>query len=96
MNREAEGQRGRGRAGGDILEMLDERMRRIAEEVISSRESAAEPGAVKVKTAARMLEMTEWRVRQLVREGKLKVIRPTPNTVRIPLSEIRRFTEGES
>lgn len=96
MNREATDRKGPGRAGGDILEMLDERMRLIAEEVIRSRERGQEPGAVKVKTAARMLELSEWRVRQLIREGKLKVIHPTPNTVRIPLSEIRRFTEGES
>jgi len=40
--------------------------------------------------------MSEFRVRQLVREGKLKVIHPTPNTIRISLSEIRRYTEEES
>jgi excisionase family DNA binding protein len=53
-------------------------------------------GAVKVKTACELLDMNESRVRQLIRDGRLKVIRPTPQTIRIPLSEIRRFTEEES
>ena len=80
----------------DLLSLLDERMRRIAEEVVRERERAAETGAVRVTTAMKLLDMSEGRVRALIREGKLKVIHPTPNTIRIPLSEIRRYTEGES
>jgi excisionase family DNA binding protein len=77
----------------DVLAALDERARRIAEEVNRSLGSA---GCVKVKTACELLDMNESRVRQLIREGRLRVINPTPNTIRIPLSEIRRFTEEES
>jgi hypothetical protein len=50
---------------------------------------------VRVKRAAIMLDMSEFRVRQLIKEEKLKIVRPTPNTIRIPVSEIRRFQEGE-
>lgn len=53
-------------------------------------------GAVKVKTAAKLLDMTEWRVRRLINEGRLGVVHPTPKTIRIPLSSISRFLEGES
>ena len=78
--------------GSEVLEAFDERVRRVAEEVSRSRESA---GCVKVKTAARLLDMNESRVRALIGEGRLRVINPTPRTIRIPLSEIRRFTEEE-
>lgn len=77
----------------DVLAAFDARARRIAEDVARSRDAAV--GAVKVKTAAELLDMNESRVRTLIREGKLKVINPTPCTIRIPLSEIRRFAEGE-
>lgn len=77
----------------DVLDALDERARRVAEEVVKSRDAA---GCVKVTTACELLDMNEYRVRQLIREGKLKVIHPTPQTIRIPLSEIRRFTEEQS
>jgi hypothetical protein len=77
----------------DVLAALDERARQIAEQVLKAREVT---GCVKVSTACTMLDMNEYRVRQLIREGKLKVIHPTPNTIRIPLSEIRRFTEEQS
>lgn len=80
---------------GDILALLDERVRRIAEEVVSRHATGGDVGAVKVKTAARLLDMSEYRVRQLIREGKLKAINPTPNTIRIARSEIRRYQEGE-
>ena len=81
--------------GGDILILLDERVRRIAEEVVRRHATSGDVGAVKVKTAARLLDMSEYRVRQLIRERKLKAIYPTPNTLRISLSEIRSFQEGE-
>ncbi len=78
-----------------LLAALEGRMRRIAEEVV--REQATEAtGGVKVKTAAGMLDMTEWRVRQLIRERRLEVVHPTPNTLRIPLDSIRRFLHEES
>ena len=76
----------------DTLAAFDERVRRIAEEVARSTSAA---GCVKVSTACELLDMNESRVRQLIREGRLRVIHPTPHTVRIPLSEIRRFAEGE-
>lgn len=81
--------------GGDVLAPLDERMRRIARETFRSMSETGDVGCVKVKTAAKLLDMSEYRVRQLIREGRLKVVRPTPKTVRIPLAEIRRFMEGE-
>lgn len=80
--------------GDDLLSALDERMRRIARETYGAM-SGADVGAVKVKTAARLLDMNESRVRALIREGKLKVIRPTPGTIRITRAEIRRYLEGQ-
>jgi excisionase family DNA binding protein len=77
--------------GPDVLDAFDERMRHIAEQMAAG----GDVGAVKVKTAAQLLDMHESRVRQLIREGRLGVIRPTPKTIRIPLSEIRRFAEGK-
>ncbi len=84
-------------AGGDdtILAALDARMKRIAVETFRAMAPVSDVGAVKVKTAARLLDMTEHRIRQLIREGRLRAINPTPNTLRIPLAEIRRFEEGE-
>jgi Helix-turn-helix domain len=78
---------------GSILTLLDERIRRVAEEVFHSMSSANDVRCVKVKAATEILDMSEFRVRQLIKEGKLKVVRPTPHTIRIPLSEIRRFQE---
>jgi crotonobetainyl-CoA:carnitine CoA-transferase CaiB-like acyl-CoA transferase len=81
---------------GGILALLDERVRRIAEEVVRQLAVSSDVGCVKVTTAMELLDMSEYRVRQLIREGKLKVVHPTPHTIRIPLSEIRRYTEGGS
>ncbi len=78
-----------------LLSSLDERIRAVAAETFRELSRAGDAGCVKVKTAARLLDMNESSVRQLVRDGKLKTIRPTPNTIRIPLAEIRRYSEGE-
>ena len=78
--------------GDDFISDLDERIRRIARETYSA---MSDVGLVKVKTATGLLDMSEYRVRQLIREGKLKAVRPTPSTIRIALSEIRRFQEGQ-
>jgi excisionase family DNA binding protein len=79
-----------------LLSSLDERIRAVAAETFREMSRAADTGAVKVKTAARMLDMCETRVRELIRDGKLKVIRPTARTVRVPLTEIKRYTEANS
>lgn len=84
-----------GAEGDGLLSALDERIRRIAEETVRALSGANDVGCVKVKTAAQMLEMSEFRVRQLIREGKLKAIHPTPRTIRIAKSEIRRFQESQ-
>ena len=81
--------------GGDLLSAFDKRMKRIAAETYRELAGAAEAGCLRVATAAKRLDMSEYRVRQLVREGRLKAVRPTPHTLRIPMSEIRRFQEGE-
>jgi crotonobetainyl-CoA:carnitine CoA-transferase CaiB-like acyl-CoA transferase len=89
----------KGKAGAEegdgLLSALEERMRQIARETFRAMSGGADVGVVKVKTATKLLDMSEFRVRQLIREGKLRVVRPTPNTIRIPLTEIRRFQEGE-
>lgn len=81
--------------GDDILNALDARMKRIAEETFRQMSVPSDVGAVKVKTAAQKLDLSEFRVRQLIREGKLNAVRPTPNRVLVPLSEIRRYLEGQ-
>ena len=80
---------------GALLATLEGRMREIAEDVVR-KESHHAVGAVKVKRAAELLDMNEWRVRQLIRDGKLQVIHPTPKTIRVPLSSISRFLEEQS
>lgn len=80
--------------GADILALLDARVRRIAEETY--RAMSSDVGAVRVKTAARLLDMSESRVRALVAAGELKTFRPTPRTLRIALGEIRRYLEEHS
>lgn len=86
-----------GEAGGDdsILAALDSRMGKIAAETFRELAPAHDVGAVKVATAAKLLDMSEFRVRQLVKEGRLQAVNPTPHTIRIPVSEIRRFEEGK-
>lgn len=79
--------------GDGLLSALDARMRQIAEETFRRLSLANDAGAVKVKDAAPMLGMCEGRVRALIHEGKLRVVRPTPHTIKIPLSEIRRYLE---
>lgn len=81
--------------GDGLLSALDERMRQIAEETFRQMSASSDVGAVKVKTAAQLLDMSEGRVRALIKEGMLRAIHPTPNTVRIPLSEIRRYSEEQ-
>lgn len=78
-----------------LLSSLDQRIRAVAAETFRELSRSADAGCVKVKTAAAMLDMCETRVRELIRDGELKVIRPTPRTVRVPLSEIRRYTEAQ-
>jgi excisionase family DNA binding protein len=82
--------------GDDILNALDARMKQIAEETFRRMSVSSNVGAVKVKNAAVMLDLSEFRVRQLIREGKLKVVRPTPKRILVPQSEIRRYLEEES
>jgi excisionase family DNA binding protein len=82
-------------ADAGLLSAFDERVKRICAEMYREMSSTGDAGCVKVKTAARLLDMNESSVRQLIRDGELKVIRPTPNSIRIPLSEIRRYSEGE-
>jgi hypothetical protein len=78
------------------LKLRDEQfVREIAAEDVRA-QSAEVVGAVKVKRAAELLDMTEWRVRKLIAAGRLEVVHPMPNTIRIPLSTIRQFLEGES
>jgi hypothetical protein len=78
-----------------LLEDPENFVRQIAAEVVRA-QSAQDVGAVKVANAAKLLDMTEWRVRQLIRDGRLTVVHPTPKTIRIPLASIRQFLEGES
>lgn len=85
-----------GGEGDSLLAILNQRMRRVAEETFRQLSATNEAGAVKVKTAAAMLDMCETRVRTLIAEGKLKVIRPTPNTLRVTRAEIRRYLDEQS
>ncbi|PYS94446.1 MAG: hypothetical protein DMF64_00830 [Acidobacteria bacterium] len=78
-----------------LLEDPENFIRQIAAEVVRA-QSAETIGAVKVKRAAELLEMTEHRVRRLIAEGRLEVVHPTPKTIRIPLASIRQFLESES
>jgi excisionase family DNA binding protein len=79
-----------------LLSALDERIRTVARETYQELSRAGDAGCVKVKTAARMLDMCETRVRELIRAGELKVVRPTARTVRVPLTEIKRYTGANS
>lgn len=70
-------------------------VREIAAEVVRA-QAAEQAGAVRVKRAAELLDLSEWRVRRLISEGRLEAVHPTPKTIRIPLAAIRSFLERES
>lgn len=72
----------------DVLAALDERVRRIARE--ASPASADDQG-VDAKEAARLLGVSKWRVYEMVRRGVLSSYRPSPKTLRIPLSAVKNY-----
>ncbi|MBN2642025.1 MAG: helix-turn-helix domain-containing protein [Victivallales bacterium] len=48
---------------------------------------------VSIKTAAEILEFSEPKVRNMLRDGELRKIAINSTTVRIPLADIRRYID---
>ena len=67
---------------GDLLSALDERVRRIAEQVFEERRAAEGDEWVSVAQACQITSLGEWHVRQFVREllarGSADVYQPNP------------------
>lgn len=76
--------------GGDILTALDERIRIVVEQVLAERTAApADDQGLTAEEAARLLGVSKWRVYEMVRRGALPSYRPSPKTLRIPLSAVK-------
>ena len=70
----------------DVLAALDERVRRIARE---TNPAPADDQGLTAEEAARLLGVSKWRVYEMVRRGALPSYRPSPKTLRIPLSAVK-------
>lgn len=72
--------------GPDLLAALDERVRAIVKEAGAA---PADDQGVTAEEAARLLGVSKWRVYEMVRRGALPSYRPSPKTLRIPLSAVK-------
>jgi hypothetical protein len=82
-----------------LLEQLDERMRRIAEEVF--KQLGAQPGAPcdDWLSYAQIVELTglsEWTIGEAVRRGELEADYPLPRCPRVKRSKLRAWMERNS
>ena len=79
--------------GPDVLAALDERARRVAEEVVRGR---AAREADEWLSYARIVELTglsEWTVSEAVRRGELEADYPRPRCPRVKRSKLREWME---
>ena len=72
---------------------LEARMHEIAEEV-AARYAFSDEG-LKVSEVQKILSMSEGRVRELIYMGKLRSVRPSPRSIRVPRSAVNEFLRGE-
>lgn len=87
-----------GSGEGDIIALLDERMKRIARSeaaaVLEARR-VADPSeddqGITAKEAARLIGVSEWRVYEMIKRKVLPAYRPSPQRLRLRLGAVREF-----
>lgn len=90
-----------GQGEGDILALLDGRIRRIAEEVFSAMSAAPAPSAaeddrgITAREAARLIGVSEWRVYELIKRGELPAYKISSQRYRIRLGAVREFVRRQ-
>lgn len=75
-----------------LAEVLEPRMKRIAEQVIEEQEDLR---SFSYKTVMNRLEVSEYVLNRMITEGKLEVVRPSEGTVRITARSLRKFLYGD-
>ena len=76
----------------DVLAALDERMRQIAQEARTAPPAEDDRG-LSAEEAAHLLGVKKWRVYEMVRRNALRAYRPSPGTLRIPLSAVNEVKQ---
>ena len=79
-----------------LLEQLDERIRRIAEEVFQQLGAGADAGRDDWLSYAQIVELTglsEWTIGEAVRRGELEADYPLPRCPRVKRSKLREWME---
>lgn len=84
--------------GGDILALLDERVKRIARSeavaVLEERrvaDPAEDDQGITPKEVARLIGVSEWRVYEMIKRKVLPAYRPSPQRLRLRLGAVREF-----
>lgn len=79
-----------------LLEQLDERIRRIAEEVfqtLSARRDDVQDGWLSYAQIVELTGLSEWTIGEAVRRGELEADYPLPRCPRVKRSKLREWME---
>lgn len=79
-----------------LLEQLDERIRRIAEEVLQKSSTTDDAPGDRWLSYAQIVELTglsEWTIGEAVRRGELEADYPLPRCPRVKMSKLRAWME---
>lgn len=76
-----------------LLEQLDERIRRIAEEVCRKAIGQEEDGWLSYAQITEMTGLSEWTVGEAVRRGELEADYPRPRCPRVRRSKLKEWME---
>ena len=76
-----------------LLEQLDERIRRIAEEVCQKAVAREEDGWLSYAQIVELTGLSEWTIGEAVRRGELEADYPLPRCPRVKRSKLRQWME---
>lgn len=79
-----------------LLEQLDERIRRIAEEVCQKVVAQDEDGWLSYAQIVELTGLSEWTIGEAVRRGELEADYPLPRCPRVKRSKLREWMERNS
>jgi hypothetical protein len=80
----------------ELLEQLDERIRRISEEVfqkLSPKDDALGDGWLSYAQIVELTGLSEWTIGEAVRRGELEADYPLPRCPRVKRSKLREWME---
>ncbi|HEX8352824.1 MAG TPA: hypothetical protein VF611_07995 [Pyrinomonadaceae bacterium] len=80
--------------GDAVLSALDERIRRIAEEVCRKAIAQDDNGWLSYAQITEMTGLSEWTVGEAVRRGELEADYPRPRCPRVRRSKLREWMES--